>query len=221
MLAPILRANSIAIRYRQQIDPSLMPIQHAVLAMLAGGESHGYELRAEFEEAIGPQWGELSISHLYQVLNRLVRAGQVTQRRVRQRDRPDRLVYALTDRGRAELDDWLARPFVRQSGYRDDFFLKLFAASRLGRDALEEVLATQRKAYAEELRALGVLRGERRRDPLVRLLIEAAVYHTEANLRVVDQAMDELPQLAYGADARSAAIPESSPAAASGSGSGA
>jgi DNA-binding PadR family transcriptional regulator len=172
-----------------------MPIQHAVLAMLARGESHGYELRSQFEQAIGPQWGELSISHLYQVLNRLVRAGHVTQRRVRQRDRPDRLVYSLTDRGRAELEDWLAKPFIRQSGYRDEFFLKLFAASRIGREALDDVLATQRKAYAEELRALGVLRGRHRSDPLVRLLIEAAVYHTEANLRVLDKAAEESSEL--------------------------
>jgi DNA-binding PadR family transcriptional regulator len=172
-----------------------MPIQHAVLAMLARGESHGYELRAQFEQAIGPQWGELSISHLYQVLSRLVRDGQVTQRRVRQRDRPDRLVYALTERGRDELDEWLSNPFVRQSGYRDEFFLKLFAASRLGRNALEGVLATQRKAYVEELRALGTLRAGHRNDPLVRLLIEAAVYHTEANLRVLDRAAEEVSDL--------------------------
>jgi DNA-binding PadR family transcriptional regulator len=181
-----------------------MPIQHAVLAMLARGESHGYELRAQFEEAIGPQWGELSISHLYQVLNRLVRDRQVTQRRVRQRDRPDRLVYALTARGRAELQEWLAQPFVRQSGYRDEFFLKLFAASRLGKKELGRVLAVQRKAYAEELRALTELRGQHREDPLVRLLIEAAVYHTEANLRVLDRAADELPELARAGAMRAA-----------------
>lgn len=182
-----------------------MPIQHAVLAMLAGGESHGYELRAQFEEAIGPQWGELSISHLYQVLSRLVREGHITQRRVRQRDRPDRLVYALTSRGYAELDEWLSRPFVRQSGYRDDFFLKLFAASRLGADALQGVLATQHKAYAEELRALGTLRSQHRDDPLVRLLIEAALYHTEANLRVLERAAEELPEISNAAAREAAA----------------
>lgn len=173
-----------------------MPIQHAVLALLAGGESHGYQLRAEFEEAIGPQWGELSISHVYQVLDRLVRDGLVTKHRVRQRERPDRIVYQLTDEGRAELDDWLARPFVRQSGYRDDFFLKLFAATRLGRTTLERVIATQRKAYAEELRALGTLRAQFQDDPLVRLLVGAAIHHTEANLRVLDQANEDLPELA-------------------------
>jgi DNA-binding PadR family transcriptional regulator len=176
-----------------------MPIQHAVLALLTSGKSHGYELRAQFEDAIGPQWGELSISHLYQVLDRLVREGLVTKTRVRQSDRPDRLVYQLTDDGRAELDDWLERPFVRQAGYRDDFFLKLFAASRLGRKALEQVLATQRKAYGEELRALGSLRSQHDDDPLVRLLIEAAIYHTEANLHVLDRAADDLPALATNA----------------------
>lgn len=185
-----------------------MPIQHAVLAMLSGGESHGYELRAEFEEAIGPQWGDLSISHLYQVLDRLVREGLVTRRRVRQNDRPDRLVYTLTENGRNELDGWLEQPFVRQSGYRDDFFLKLFAASRLGKKELARVLTVQRKAYAEELRALGALRSEHQDDPLVRLLIEAAIYHTEANLRVLDRAGDELAPLA--AQAAKPASPRSS-----------
>jgi hypothetical protein len=29
-----------------------------------------YELKQSFQEAIGPQWGELSIGHLYQVLDR-------------------------------------------------------------------------------------------------------------------------------------------------------
>ena len=55
---------------------------------------------------------------------------------------------------------------------------------------------TQRKAYAEELRALGTLRTQFRDDPLVRLLVGAAIHHTEANLRVLDQADEDLPELA-------------------------
>ena len=37
-----------------------MPMQHAVLALLADGESHGYEIKTSFEDAVGPQWGELT-----------------------------------------------------------------------------------------------------------------------------------------------------------------
>lgn len=172
-----------------------MPIQHAVLALLVDGESHGYELREQFERAVGPQWGELSIGHLYQVLDRLAREGMVTRRGVRQTSRPDRIVYRLTGTGRAELDAWLETPFVRQSGYRDDFFLKLAAAARLGRTALERVIEVQRKGYTEELRALAQLRHQHDDDPVVRLLIEAAIDHTEANLRTVDRAGEHVAEL--------------------------
>jgi DNA-binding PadR family transcriptional regulator len=165
-----------------------MPIQHAVLALLADGSSHGYELKTEFEEAIGPQWGELNVGHLYQVLDRLVRDQLVTRRAVQQNDRPDRIDYRLTKAGRRALEEWLETPFVRQSGYRDDFFLKLFAASRLGRERVERVAAIQREAYLAELSSLEELRARYQGEPLVRLLIEAAVLHTEANLRIVDQA---------------------------------
>ena len=87
-----------------------MPIQHAVLALLAEGDSYGYELRAEFERAVGPQWGELNIGHLYQVLDRLVRDGMVTRREVAQPVKPDRVVYGITENGRGELQHWLGAP---------------------------------------------------------------------------------------------------------------
>lgn len=172
-----------------------MPIQHAVLALLADGSSHGYDLRARFQESVGPQWGELNIGHLYQVLDRLVRDGLVTKREVEQMARPDKLVYRLTKAGREELERWLAAPFVRQGGYRDDFFLKLLAASRLGGEQLKQVVSVQREAYLGELSSLAQLRAEHRGQPLVELLIEAAVLHTEANLRVVDLAARRLPKL--------------------------
>jgi DNA-binding PadR family transcriptional regulator len=165
-----------------------MPIQHAVLALLADGPGYGYELKAEFEESVGPQWGELNIGHLYQVLDRLIRDGLVTRRSVRQSVRPDKIVYRLTKAGEAELDRWLATPFVRQGGYRDDFFLKLFAAARVGPDRLRQVVRVQREAYLGELAALSELRARHRGEPLVQLLIEAATLHTEANLRVAELA---------------------------------
>ena len=165
-----------------------MPIQHAVLSLLCDGESYGYELRAEFESAIGPQWGQLNIGHLYQVLERLVRDGLVTRHEVEQRRLPDRVVYRLTQAGRDELERWLETPFVRQSGYRDDFFLKLLAASRLGRKQLDKVLRTQRSAYLAELGALSELRAAHEDEPLIELLIAGAARHTEANLATLEQA---------------------------------
>lgn len=164
-----------------------MPIHHAVLALLADGSSYGYELKSRFEESVGPQWGELNIGHLYQVLDRLERDKLVTKRVVPQQDRPNRVVYRLTKAGREELDSWLQTPFVRHA-YRDDLFLKLFAASRLGEGRLTQLLKLQREAFLGELAMLTKLRRQHKEDVLVALLIEAAVLHIRADLRLVELA---------------------------------
>ncbi|MDQ2896329.1 MAG: helix-turn-helix transcriptional regulator [Actinomycetota bacterium] len=45
-----------------------MAIHHAILSLLDRDESYGYELRAELERSVGPQWGQLNIGHVYQLL---------------------------------------------------------------------------------------------------------------------------------------------------------
>src|SRR5580700_7201907 len=100
-----------------------MPLQHAVLALLAARPAHGYELKTEFEQTVGDQWGGLNIGHLYQVLDRLSRDGLISSERQSQAVKPDRIVHQLTAAGRAELDRWLSEPTVQARGYRDDFFL--------------------------------------------------------------------------------------------------
>jgi DNA-binding PadR family transcriptional regulator len=193
-----------------------LPIHHAVLGLLAEGGSYGYELKARFEEAIGPQWGELNIGHLYQILDRLMRDGFVSRRAVAQTDRPDKLVYRLTRVGRRELDAWLDRPFVRQSGYRDDVFLKLLVAVQLGPDRLRTVIALQRQAYMSELAGLSELRKRHRTNPLVGLLVEAAILHTEANLKLLERADDRSGLLAAHGSARTTVTAEAKkPSAAS------
>lgn len=185
-----------------------MPIQHAVLALLADGPGHGYQLKSAFEEAVGPQWGPLNIGHLYQVLDRLSRDRLVTATRVAQDVKPDRVVYAITDAGRAELAEWMASPSPRTSGFRDDFFLKVMAAAHTrDPDRVQAVLTQQRAFLLRELHNLEQLRRERR-DLMVDLLLAAAVRHVTADLAFLDDA--ETALLSDGAAAL-AAIPARAP----------
>ena len=165
-----------------------MAIQHAVLALLARGPSYGYELKSAFEAAVGPQWGPLNIGHLYQILDRLARDDLVVAERHAQPVKPDRVVYEITQAGRAELDRWLAEPSPRSGGFRDDFFLKVTAAARSGAPAtVRTVLTNQRGHLMRELRNLDGLR-RRAADPVVGLLLAAASRHVEADLAFVDDA---------------------------------
>lgn len=173
-----------------------MPLHHAVLALLNEGPSHGYELKGRFEEAVGPQWGGLNIGHLYQILDRLVRDGWVTGSQVTQSDRPDKTRYTLTPAGREELGEWATGAWVRTGGFRDELFLKLFGASSLGPQALTALVTAQRQAYLSELAGLTRLRRSHVGDPLVGLLIDAAIAHTKADLELVDSAAARLAPLA-------------------------
>ncbi|MEU5593004.1 PadR family transcriptional regulator [Streptomyces sp. NPDC020298] len=173
-----------------------MPLHHAVLALLTEGPDHGYELKARFEEAIGPQWGGLNIGHLYQILDRLVRDGYVTRSHVTQSDRPDKTRYTLTPAGQEELREWATSAWVRTGGFRDELFLKLFGASALGPEALDTLVSTQRQKYVSELAGLTRLRRSHLDDPLVALLIDAAIAHTKADLEIVDSAAARLAPVA-------------------------
>lgn len=170
-----------------------MPLHHVVLSLLADGPNHGYELKGAFEEAVGPQWGQLNIGHLYQLLDRLARDGLAVTHRESQAVKPERVVYELTDDGHAELSQWLASPTPRPGGYRDEFFLKVVAATRTGRrEVLDDVLSTQRSHLMREIHNLADLERDHRDDPVVSLLIANARLHVEADLNLIESAESSL-----------------------------
>jgi DNA-binding PadR family transcriptional regulator len=170
-----------------------MPLHHAVLSLLDEGPSYGYELKAQFEEAVGPQWGPLNIGHLYQILDRLGRDGFVDSRRNPQPSRPDRVVYEITAAGRDELARWLGQPAARAGGFRDDLFLKVMAAARSPDEAaMPGVLSAQRAYLLGELRDLAQLRRERGDNQVVRLLLSAAELQLRAQLQFLDAAEEDL-----------------------------
>ncbi len=167
--------------------------------MLYDGPSYGYELKARFEDAIGPQWGSFNIGHVYQVLDRLLRDGLAISHTQAQAVRPDRVIYEITEDGRTAVVEWLSESSPAANGYRDDLFLKLMTVARLGDDGI--FLATMRQArkdLLQELRDLGVLHqaphaGADR--PLNGLLVTAAELQVNARLQLVEAALVQRKEL--------------------------
>ena len=171
-----------------------MALHHALLSLLADGESYGYELKGAFERSAGPQWGALNIGHVYQLLERLSRDRLVEVVRAEpQPRRPDRRIYAITDAGRRELARWLGSPSPPATGYRDDLYLKLVAAARDGADMLRAVIRRERQALLAELHALRALTPAG--DDVAALLTEGAALSVEARLRLLDMAEEDAPGL--------------------------
>jgi DNA-binding PadR family transcriptional regulator len=165
-----------------------LPIHHALLSLLDHDESYGYELRAELERSAGPQWGQLNIGHVYQLLERLKRDQLVTiVRSEPQPRRTERVIYAITEAGRRELSEWVNTPSPPNTGYRDDLYLKLSAAARAGADTFTAVVARERQALFGELHTLRQLASSET-DDLVTLLIDGASLQVQARIELLDRA---------------------------------
>jgi DNA-binding PadR family transcriptional regulator len=161
----------------------VIAVQDVVLALLAKEPSHGYELRARLQEALGPLRDALNAGQVYVTLTRLEKAGLVTAEHVGQADRPDRKVYALSPPGWQRVRAWLAdltwsRP--------TEFHLKLVAAAAAHLADPVELVELQRR---ELLRRLADAQGAALAEPdgsAAALVLEGVILRLEADLRWLD-----------------------------------
>jgi DNA-binding PadR family transcriptional regulator len=165
-------------------------VRYALLALLAEGFTHGYELKQAFERLFGPAWPPINVGQIYTTLGRLQRDGLVQSRDVEQSGRPDKRVYELTGEGRAELGGWMKAP-VAGAHLKDEFFMKLVLATTAGADAIQ-LLDQQRDRYLQSLRDLDALAIETDAESPAQLLIEGAMLHLQADLKWLDRCEERL-----------------------------
>ncbi len=159
--------------------------QEAVLALLAKEPSHGYELRAQIERALGPLAAGFNAGQMYVTLGRLEQAELVTSTRDAAADRPERRTYELTAAGRERVAEWLSdvtwpRPDLT------NFHLKLVvaAAGRLADPV--EVVRAQRRELVRRLRDAQHAAMTEPEGSDASLLLEGAALRIEADLTWLD-----------------------------------
>jgi len=159
--------------------------QEVVLALLAKEPSHGYELRARIERALGPLAAGFNAGQMYVTLGRLAQAGLVTSTREPAGERPERRTYELTAAGRERVAEWLAdvgwpRPDLT------NFHLKLVVAGagRLA-DPLD-VIGSQRDELVRRLSDAQRAAISEPDGSDAALLLEGVVLRIEADLKWLD-----------------------------------
>ena len=158
-----------------------MSLRYALLALLAEGEAHGYQLMKLFSARLGAVWHP-NIGQIYQLLRDLER-----RRMIVRRDEPpgcrQRRHFSLTPRGERALRAWLGRRPGWPAPLRDEILVRLLAAERHGTAAVQAQVDRQEEEYR---RYLALVQEQETRDEASmtrRLAHEAALAHAEANLR--------------------------------------
>ena len=108
----------------------------AVLGLLSIAPMSGYTLRSVISRSIGHFWSE-SFGQIYPALRRLTEHGFVEKRTERQKGRPARHVYSLTEDGKKHLKQWLLVP-PSDEVPRNELLLKLFFGTQAPIDTSRE-----------------------------------------------------------------------------------
>jgi DNA-binding PadR family transcriptional regulator len=120
------------------------PLALAVLVLLYERPMHPYEMAATLRERRKEESIKLRYGSLYTVIELLVKAGFITEKKtMRQGNRPERTVYALSKAGEAEMRSWLRELLSTPSKEYPQFEAGLSLLPALPPEEVTDVLETR------------------------------------------------------------------------------
>jgi DNA-binding PadR family transcriptional regulator len=127
------------------------PLALAVLAELLMGPMHPYEIGRRLKDHGKDRNIKYNRGSLYMVVEQLKKAGFINeQETVRDTQRPERTVYALTDEGRHELYDWMRELVAQPRHEYPQFGVALSLLSVLSPSESVELLTQRLTALTDE-----------------------------------------------------------------------
>ena len=123
-----------------------------LLGLLAIEPMSGYDLGVTIRQTVGHFWNE-SYGQIYPNLKKMATDGLVSCKTERQKGKPDRRIYSITEKGRERLAKWLEVP-PQPEIPRNEMLLKLFFGAQVSPQVLigyVEHMAKERRALLEVL----------------------------------------------------------------------
>jgi PadR family transcriptional regulator AphA len=172
-----------------------------LLGILAIEPMSGYDLGHTIRASVGHIWNE-SYGQIYPNLKRLAADGFVTAKTERQKSKPDRRIYSVTEKGRERLVKWLALPPQPEIA-RNEFLLKLFFGERIPTEiligwvermiesesaVLRELMRVEREEIAQNQHYPGA--------PYWRMAARFGQLELKAHLRWAEETLAELHKIA-------------------------
>ncbi|HYN97363.1 MAG TPA: PadR family transcriptional regulator [Pilimelia sp.] len=172
-----------------------MSTAFVMLGLLASGPRHGYELKREHDARL-PQSKPLPFGQVYATLTRLIRDEMITESGQEQAGGPQRTAYALTKRGRAALDEWLASVDPPAPYVSSTLFAKVVVAVLVADEATaRRHLAAQRVAHTARLRELTAVKTAPAARLADVLAADYAIAHLDADLRWMQTTLSRVADL--------------------------
>jgi PadR family transcriptional regulator AphA len=188
-----------------------MNLQYAILGMLTIASMNGYSLKKIFSKSVNYFW-PASLSQIYRELGALEKKGLVSSIIEAQEDRPDKRVYSITEAGNQAFLDWLTHfPDELSSVKRDEFSLRIFFGSKLGRVELKkqferfisdrkkiiQTMAEDKKTIVETTQAIKKVAEQ---DMCMRFITRRAQLTNELLIQWAEECIQELDNTTFTED---------------------
>ncbi len=126
-----------------------MALSHALLVTLLDKPQTGYELGKRFDRTVGFFW-RASHQQIYSELHRMADKGHISSNKVAQADRPNRIVYTITEAGREAIQHWAALDSPAPS-VKEELLVKLFALGTVEKPVITRLLENRLAQHRERL----------------------------------------------------------------------
>ncbi|HTD97369.1 MAG TPA: PadR family transcriptional regulator [Edaphobacter sp.] len=179
---------------------------NALLGLLSLGPMSGYDVRQLIPRSIGHFWSE-SYGQIYPGLKRLAAAGLVEKKTERQKGRPDRHLYSLTDAGREQLRQWLRLP-VENEVPRSELLLKLFFGGHVAASVSREHVTAYMQVHEDALKLYAAMAKALRKDeandpqlPYWLMTLNFGRHRSAAMVKWCSETLAELEEIEQGSTA--------------------
>ena len=136
-----------------------MNTQTLILAILNFGNASGYEIKKESSEGVYSYFVDISYGSIYPTLAKLEAEEFVTCRSETQSGKPDKKVYSITDKGRAEFISALSIPPAHDK-FKSEFLLVAMSAGLTSPEVITRAIDNRIREMEELVELISGLRSE-------------------------------------------------------------
>ncbi|USG67180.1 PadR family transcriptional regulator [Brevibacillus ruminantium] len=169
-----------------------MDVKTIILGFLNYGEMSGYDIKQAFTNSIGFFY-DASFGAIYPALRKLEEEGYVTKQEIIQSGKPNKILYRITEAGKAGFKQELQTPILPPV-LRSDMLVKIFFSNnRTGaekQELLENCMELQRNMLKQSRESYSKLIDTF--DDYQKFCWEYTIHHLESTISFLEEKMPAL-----------------------------
>jgi len=178
-------------------------IKQLILGLLKTGPIHGYAVKRILDQGAYSAWTDILPNSIYNAFRKLEKAGHIREHSTEYNGRQTRIIYEITDSGRAEFDSLLVENLsTHRRCVPSELYLGLTYLSELQEDVIADAVSRRISGIRQELDLWK--NGEEKKTAddetmeAMKMIFKNGFSHMQADLELLQYVRDNLSEICSG-----------------------